>query len=322
MNPRILKNLFYTMLRIRLVEERIAQLYPEQEMRCPVHLSIGQEAVAAGVCAALQPDDAVFSSHRSHAHYLAKGCNLKAMMAELYGKSTGCCGGKGGSMHLVDLSAGMFAAVPIVGSTIPIAVGAALGSVMRGEPRVTVAFFGDAATEEGVFHESLNYAALKNLPVLFISENNYYSVYSPLAVRQPERREAMVLAQGHGIESHQRSGNDVMEVYQLASKAVEKARGGGGPTFLEFMTYRWLEHCGPNYDNDLGYRSECEFLEWKGRCPVATFREELKNLKILDGQEAGSMESQIAAEIDEAVEFAKSSPLPERHLLFEHIYAS
>jgi pyruvate dehydrogenase E1 component alpha subunit len=322
MDSELLKNLFYQMLRIRLIEERVAQLYPERELRCPVHLSIGQEAVAVGVCAALIPDDIVLSNHRSHAHYLAKGCNLKAMMAEMYGKATGCCGGKGGSMHLVDLSAGLFAAVPIVGSTIPIAVGAALGSAMRGESKVTVAFFGDAATEGGAFHESLNFAALKNLPVVFICENNFYSVYSPLSVRQPEGRELLMLAQGHGIESHQGPGNDMMEVYRLASHAVKKAREGRGPSFLELRTYRWREHCGPNYDNHLGYRSECEFQEWKGRCPVATFREDLANLNLLDNQELESMVAQIKAETEEAVEFAKSSPLPERHLLYEHIYAT
>jgi pyruvate dehydrogenase E1 component alpha subunit len=322
MDSELLKNLFYQMLRIRMIEEKVAQLYSERELRCPVHFSIGQEAVAVGVCAALLPDDIVLSNHRSHAHYLAKGCNLKAMMAEMYGKVTGCCGGKGGSMHLVDLSAGLFAAVPIVGSTIPIAVGAALGSVMRGESKVTVAFFGDAATEGGAFHESLNFAALKNLPVVFICENNFYSVYSPLSVRQPEGRELLMLTQGHGIESHQGPGNDVMEVYRLASHAVKKALEGRGPSFLEFRTYRWLEHCGPNYDNHLGYRSECEFQEWKGRCPVATFREDLANLNLLDNQELESMVAQIKAETEEAVEFAKSSPLPEPPLLYEHIYAS
>ncbi|MBI4331624.1 MAG: thiamine pyrophosphate-dependent dehydrogenase E1 component subunit alpha, partial [Chloroflexi bacterium] len=179
------KKLYYAMLRIRLVEERIAELYPEQQMRCPVHLCTGQEAIAAGVSAHLTSDDYALSNHRSHGHYLAKGGDLKAMMAEIYGRVTGCSRGKGGSMHLVDLAAGFLGATPIVGSTIPMAVGAALATVMKGEKRVTVAYFGDAAVEEGVFHESLNFAALKRLPVVFVCENNFFSVYSPLSVRQP-----------------------------------------------------------------------------------------------------------------------------------------
>ncbi len=168
-----------------MVEEKIAKLYPEQEMRCPVHLCIGQEAICVGVCANLGPEDYVLSNHRSHGHYLAKGGDLKAMMAEIYGKVTGCCQGKGGSMHLVDLPSRFLGAVLIVGSTIPIAVGAALGTVMEGEQRVTVVFLGEGATEEGVFHESLNFAALKKLPVIFVCENNYFSVYPHLSVRQP-----------------------------------------------------------------------------------------------------------------------------------------
>ena len=184
----IARQLYYQMLRIRMVEEAIADLYAQQDMRCPIHLCIGQEAVAVGVCAALAADDYVLSGHRSHGHYLAKGGNLPAMLAEFYGKVTGCCQGKGGSMHLVDLAAGFLGAVPIVGSTMPIAVGTALASVMRGESRVTAVFFGEGATEEGVFHESLNFAALQKLPVVFVCENNLYSVYSPLAVRQPAGR--------------------------------------------------------------------------------------------------------------------------------------
>src|SRR5207249_1080843 len=200
---------YWNMLRIRLVEERIAEMYPQQEMRCPVHLCIGQEAIAVGVCAALDNTDYVTGGHRSHGHYLAKGGDLKAMVAELYGKATGCCEGKGGSMHLVDLPVGFLGAVPIVGSTIPLAVGAAFGAMMRSEKRVAVPFFGEGATEEGVFHESINFAALKKLPVVFVCENNNYSVYSHISVRQPANREVYSVAEGHGVESLQGDGNDV-----------------------------------------------------------------------------------------------------------------
>jgi pyruvate dehydrogenase E1 component alpha subunit len=321
MEAETLRWLYYEMLRIRMVEEKIAELYPGQEMRCPVHLCIGQEAVAVGVCASLSRDDYVMSGHRSHAHYLAKGGDLKAMMAELYGKVTGCSQGKGGSMHLVDLSVGFIGAVPIVGSTIPIAVGAAFGSVMRGDQRVTAIFFGEGATEEGVFHEAINFAALKRLPVVFVCENNLYSVYSHISVRQPEGREVFWLAKGHGVESYQGDGNDVVEVYTMAEQAVRKARQGAGPTFLEFKTYRWLEHCGPYYDNDLGYRTESEFQEWKRRCPIERLKEHLVRGGVLRDQDIDSMVSKLEAEIRDAVLFAKDSSFPEEQALLEHIYA-
>ena len=321
MELETLKWLYYQMLRIRMVEEKIAELYPEQEMRCPVHLCIGQEAIAVGICANLSRDAYVLSGHRSHGHYLAKGGDLKAMMAELYGKVTGCSQGKGGSMHLVDLSVGFLGATPIVGSTIPIAVGAAFGSVMHGEPRVTVAFFGEAAAEEGVFHESINFAAVKKLPVVFVCENNLYSVYSPLSVRQPEGREIFWLVKGHGVESYQGDGNDVIEVYKLAKQAVLRAKQGGGPTFLEFKTYRWREHCGPCYDNDLGYRPESELQEWKRRCPIAMLRGRLLKDGALCNQDIDRMVSELEAEIEDAVVFAKESPFPEERHLLQHIYA-
>jgi pyruvate dehydrogenase E1 component alpha subunit len=223
-------------------------------------------------------------------------------------------------MHLVDLSVGFLGATPIVGSTIPIAVGTAFGSVMRGEERVSVIFFGDGATEEGVFHESLNFAVLKRLPVVFVCENNLYSVYSPLSVRQPEGREIFGLAKGHGMESYQGDGNDVIEVYELAERAVRKARQGGGPTFLEFKTYRWREHCGPYYDNDLGYRTESEFQEWRRRCPIERLEERLLRDGVLCNQDIDGMVSELESEIEDAVMFAKGSPFPQGGLLLEHVY--
>ncbi len=321
MNPAMARDLYIRMLRIRLVEEKIAELYPEQQMRCPVHLSVGQEAVAAGVCAAVGSEDYAVSSHRSHAHYLAKGGDLRAMMAELYGRVTGCCKGKGGSMHLIDRSVGFLGAVPIVGSTIPIGVGAAFGTFLRKERRVTVVFLGDGATEEGVFHEAVNFAVLRQLPVVFVCENNFFSVYSSLAVRQPSTREIYELARGYGLESRQGDGNDVEAVYGLAKAAVHRARTGGGPTFLEFKTYRWREHCGPHYDNHLGYRSEQEFEEWKRRCPIARLKQRLLQQGVETQQDLDKLEATLADEVEEAVAFAKASPFPELQLLGEHLYA-
>lgn len=314
-------SLYHTMLRIRLVDEKIAEIYPKQEMRCPVHLSIGQEAVAAGVCAHLTKEDYCVSSHRAHAHYLAKGGSLKAMIAEIYGRQTGCCGGKGGSMHLIDLSVGMLGAVPIVGSTIPIGVGAAFGGVLKGAPKLVVVFLGDGAVEEGVFHESANFAALKKLPVLFVCENNFFSVYSPLEVRQPASREIVEVAKAHGIGGQQGNGNDVLEVYRMAGEAVRRIRSGGGPAFLEFKTYRWREHCGPAYDNDLGYRSPREFEEWQKRCPVKNFEEKLVREKVLDSAAIQKMKEEITEELDQAFRFAWESPYPPAAHLLKNIYA-
>jgi pyruvate dehydrogenase E1 component alpha subunit len=321
-NKNLLKDLLCRMVKIRIVEEKIAELYPEQEMRCPVHLCIGQEAIAAGVCANLTDKDYVLSTHRSHGHYLAKGGDMRRMIAEIYGRDTGCSHGKGGSMHLVDLAVGYLGSAPIVGSTIPIAVGTAFGSTMRGESRVTVAFFGEGASEEGVFHESLNFALLKKLPIIFVCENNLYSVYSSMEVRQPRVREVYEVARGHGIESRQGDGNDVDEVYEMTKRAVDKARKGGGPTFLEFKTYRWREHCGPLYDNDIGYRTESEFLQWKDRCPIERMESHLMSEGILQRWEMDQISLQLKAEMEDAVTFAKTSSVPEDNMLMEHLYAT
>jgi len=309
------------MLRIRMIEEGIVERYPEQQMRCPVHLSIGQEAVAAGVCAAMEGRDYVMSTHRAHAHYLAKGGDIKAMLAELYGKAAGCSSGKGGSMHLIDLDVNMLGSTPVVGGSIPVAVGTAFGSLLQGEDRVTVVFFGDAATEEGVFCESLNFAALKQLPLVFICENNLYSVYSPLSVRQPASRDRLALARAHGMAAASGDGNDVEQVFQLAREAVARARRGEGPTYLEFETYRWREHCGPNYDNDIGYRTEAEFAAWEKRCPIERQRTRVREEEGLSEADVSRMTTEIRREIDSAFAFAKASPLPGPAELLEGIYA-
>lgn len=313
--------LFENMVRVRAVEEAIADRYAEQQMRCPVHLSIGQEAAAVGVCAALRADDQVMSGHRSHAHYLAKGGDLHAMIAEIYGRETGCCRGRGGSMHLVDRKAGFVGAVPIVGSTIPIATGLAFADRQLKRDRVTVAFLGEAATEEGVFHESVNFAALHRLPIVFVCENNLYSVYSPLQVRQPANREVYQTAAGHGIAAAQGDGNDPLATYALMSGAVAQARSGAGPVFLELMTYRWREHCGPGWDNHIGYRTEAEYLEWRKRDPIALFEARLAAEGLLDRAHQAEFMRRLNDEIAGAFDAAKAAPFPSPSGLMNFIYA-
>jgi pyruvate dehydrogenase E1 component alpha subunit len=308
------------MLYIRLVEEEIARVYPEQEMRCPVHLSIGQEAIAVGICSRLSRDDYVLSNHRSHGHYLAKGGDLKKMLAEIYGKETGCCNGKSGSMHLIDIPQGFLGAIPIVGSCIPIASGVAFGTKLKGRDTITAVFFGDGTVEEGVFHESLNFASLKQLPMVFICENNFFSVYSPLSVRQPPGREIYLLAKSHGIVSLQGDGNDVLEINQLMKKAIEIIRSGKGPVFIELKTYRWREHCGPYYDNNLGYRREEDFNAWKKRCPIDIYSGFLLSKGIIELGDIDRMSEEIQKTIRDPFSFARESPYPKKDLLMKDIY--
>jgi len=320
-DKKLSHSLLHGMLRIRLVEEKIAELYPEQEMRCPVHLCIGQEAIPVGVCSNLETADTIMGNHRSHGHYLAKGGDLKAMMAEIYGKKTGCSGGKGGSMHLVDLSANVLGTTPIVGSIIPIAVGAAFASSLKNITNVTLVFLGRAATEEGVFFESLNFAALKKLPIVFVSEDNFFSVYSPLDERQPSARDNASIAEALGISCAKGDGNNIQEVYKLAGEGIAQVREGKGPYFLELETYRWREHCGPHYDNDIGYRSEEDFLEWKKKCPIENFQNQLIENNIISQNEIDSMCESIGKEVDEAVAFAKNSPFPNPDQVHANIYS-
>lgn len=313
-------DLYQEMARIRLIEEAIADHYSEGEMRCPVHLSIGQEAIAVGVCAALSQTDKVYSTHRSHAHYLAKGGDLYRMLAEIYGKSTGCIGGRGGSMHLMDISVGMVASVPIVASSIPLAVGSALAAKRSGSEDVTVVFIGDASVEEGAFHESANFAALYELPVIFVCENNLYSVYTPLHQRQPDRP-LSDLAEAHGVFSQQGNGNDAEGVHEVTAAAVQRARDGGGPSFLLFDTYRWLEHCGPNYDNDIGYRTEDEYLEWAAGCPVTSLERKLIGEGALSEDDVSDFAAGVTEEITAAMQQAKDAPLPTPEDAWHHVYA-
>ena len=309
-NLDIKKKLFYDMLRIRLVEETIATRYAEQKMRTPTHLSIGQEGVAAVAGQILKSQDYVVSTHRSHAHYLAKGGDLKAMIAELYGKVTGCSRGRGGSMHLVDTRVGFMGSAAIVGNTIPIGVGLGLAIQLSQEDRISCIFLGDGAIEEGVFYEALNFAVLKKLPVLFLCENNFYSVYSPLKKRQPENRKIYNIAKAMGALIDFGDGNDVLSCYKKTKEAVESIRQGSGPIFLEFETYRWREHCGPNYDNDIGYRSIEEFEIWKARDPIINLKQHLKKEHDIIENDCSVMSDKIIQEIEEAFVFAENSPFP------------
>lgn len=313
--------LYQNMLKIRLVEETIAELYHEQEMRCPVHLCSGQEAIAVGVCANLSNNDYVLSNHRSHGHYLAKGGSMKEMMAEIYGKVTGASRGKGGSQHLIDHEVGFLGATPIVGGIIPVAVGVAFGTLMKKDARVTVVFLGDAATEEGVFSESLNFAALKQIPIIFVCENNLYSVYSPLSVRQPAARDNVAIARSYGLFAERGNGNDVENVDLIAGEAIQHVRQGRGPAYIEFDTYRFREHCGPNYDNNIGYRDETEYLNWRQRCPLNTYEQILLKENKIDQPTLADYRKQLQAEINEAVSFAKKSPFPPVEEAFFHVYA-
>lgn len=320
-DPALLLRLYRSMLLTRRIELEIARRYGEQEMRCPVHLSVGQEAISTGVCEALGPGDQVLSTHRAHAHYIAKGGHLGRMLAEFYGRAEGCCGGRGGSMHLFDDDAGVLMSLPIVASSIPIAVGAALGFKQEGSRRVAVAFFGDAAVEEGVFHESANFASLKRLPVVFVCENNLYSVYTHLSARQPNRP-ITDLAEAHGLPHLHADGNDVLAVHSVSRQAVDRARAGEGPTFLLFDTYRWLEHCGPNYDNDIGYRTEAEFQQWKNRCPVEHMQQVVAEQGVLDAAGEQALIAEVDAEIRRAFDFARAAPLPEPSTAGLLVYAA
>jgi pyruvate dehydrogenase E1 component alpha subunit len=315
-----LVRMFRDMLRIRTIEEEIAARYRQEKMRCPVHLSIGQEAVAVGVSAALTSVDQVVSTHRCHAHYLAKGGDLVAMLSELMGKATGCCGGRGGSMHLFDTGAGMLLSLPIVAASIPVGVGAALAFKQEKKPNVAVIYLGDASLEEGVYHESANFAALKRLPVVFVCENNLYSVYTALADRQPPRM-LTDLGSAHGLHAAQVDGNDVRAVHAAAGAAVARARAGEGPSFILADTYRWREHCGPNYDNDLGYREAAEFEHWRARDPVALLRNELLALNLLSRSDEEKVAADIRREVEAAFAAAEAAPMPEPASAGRGVYA-
>ena len=296
------------MLRIRLVQLQIESLYHLDEMKTPIHLCIGQEAIAVGVCANLNEDDYVSSNHRGHGHYLAKGGDLRAMIAELYCRETGCSKGRGGSMHLIDTSVGLVGSSSIVGGGIPIATGLGLAIKMRTTTQVSVVFFGDGAADEGVLYESVNFAILKKLPVIYVLENNQFAVCSPVSARSVIRNPF------HGLDevdlfSKLLDGNDVEEIFRTCKIAVERARLGLGPSFLECTTYRLRGHAGAG-DSPAGYRSVEELLELEKRCPVEALRKKLMSCGKLDEQENLNIQNTIKTAIDEAFRYAQGSPLP------------
>lgn len=321
--PRALprRDLLFRMRRLRAVEETIAARYSEGRMRCPVHLSTGQEAVSAAVGLVLRPTDLAVSGHRAHTHYLGKGGSLPRMLAEIYGKAAGCSRGKGGSMHLIDETVGFKGSTAIVGGTVPIGTGLGLSIKRRGTDQVACVFLGDAVVEEGVFFESVNFAVLHRLPVLYVCENNLYSVYSSLAVRQPAGRVIHEMVAGLGIKTGTADGNDPEAVFASCDEHVRAIRAGGGPAFLEYPTYRWREHCGPNFDNDIGYRTEAEYLAWKERDPVATYARRLLHGHELTADDIEAMDRAITAEIQDAFVFAEASPFPPAETAGADVYA-
>lgn len=311
--------LFRNMYRIRAVEEEIARRYPEGKMRCPVHLSIGQEAVPAAFAEAVRATDFAVSTHRGHAHYLAKGGGLGAMIAEIYGKAIGCAKGKGGSMHLIDLGVNFMGTSAIVGNSIPIGVGLALSAQLKSTDQISCVFLGDGAIEEGVFYESVNFAAVRKLPVLFICENNLYSVYSPLSVRHPKGRSIAKMVEAMGVRIAEGDGNDVLAIHRIMQNAVDKVRAGDGPYFLEFSTYRWREHCGPNFDNDIGYRTEEEFQCWQNREPIGHLLE--RALHQTSPVAIDEMRTEVNAEIQSAFEYAEAALFPGQSDAYQGVYA-
>lgn len=318
-NERLVKKFLYNLLKIRLVEEYIADVYPTDVIKCPIHLSIGSEAVSVGVCSAMKKTDMVIGGHRGHGIYLAKGGDLNEFMAEMYGKETGCSGGKGGSMHLISLESGLLGTTPILGSTIPIGVGAALSSKVRNDRKVTGVFFGDGASEEGVFYESLNMAALYKLPVIFICENNKYSIFQDLKSRQPLDN-LYQKGEVFGITGERVNGNNVMEVFKVAQKAIISARSGK-PYLIECITNRWRQHVGPYYDYETGFgtREEVEQIMVE-QDPVDILITESKKAGYFDDEFINKIKNQISKEIKISVEFAIASKLPAKSELYNDIY--
>ena len=304
---------------IRETEEKIASEYGNQKMRCPVHLSIGQEVVPAVLSDFLNNQDFVVSTHRGHAHYIAKNGNLKKMIAEIYGKVTGCSKGNGGSMHLIDKSVGFYGTSAIVGNSIPIGVGLSFNLIKAKNNNLSVVYLGDGAVEEGSFYESLNLAAVKKLPTLFVCENNLYSVYSPLSVRQPKNRNIKKMVKSIGVDSLESDGNDIKKVFNSCKMGVNYVRNNRKPFFLIFNNYRWREHCGPNYDNNIGYRTEKEFRDWKKYDPLLISYQMLKKFKISD-KAIKKIEKVQNSKIISAFKFAEKSEFPDKKQLMKNIY--
>ena len=315
----LLREMYLTMVKIRKFEERVGDLVSQGEIKTPCHLYIGQEAIATGVCLALEKNDFVFGTHRSHGHYIAKGGDLNSLMAEIYGKATGCSKGKGGSMHIAAPEIGVLGTPPIVAASISLAAGAALGAVLKKTNQIAVVFFGDGATNEGVFYESLNFASLKKLPVVFVCENNFYSTH--MSIRECLADVNIVKkAEMFKMPGFQLDGNNVIEVFQTIKKAIDNARQGKGPTLIECQTYRWRGHVGPSNDLDKGLRSKEELDYWMTRCPIKRLEELLIKEGILSESEKNQIFEKIQKEIEEAVKFAKESPYPNEDELLNEVF--
>ena len=311
-------NIYEKMQLIRLYDEKIIKEYNKQDMRCPVHLSIGQEGIPAGILTAMNIKDIVMSNHRAHGHYLAKGCDINKMTAEIYGKKNGCAGGKGGSMHLIDLSKNFFGSTPIVASTIPILTGISFADkINKVKNQISIIFFGDGAYESGNFHECLNFASTNDLKILFVCENNYFSVYSPLKYRQPKNMEIFKVAKSHKIYSKSIDGNKPDRVFSVAKNLREKIIKTNKPCFLELSTYRHYEHCGPNFDDDLGYRDPKVTELWKKKCPIKFF----ENKYSIYEKDFLKTKIEIYNKINQIFKKVIKSKYPSKKNLFSNLYA-
>lgn len=317
-----LRKLYFDMLRIRLIEEAIGANYHKDQMKSPVHLAIGQEAVAVGCSASLDNRDLSYCSHRTHGHYLAKGGDLNAMMAELHCRETGCAKSLAGSMHLLDKSVGMEGSSAIVGGAIPIATGFALSLKLSQANSVAVVYLGDAATEEGVHWESLNFAVLKKLPIIFVCENNFYSVCTPIEERQPENSSIVERVRHFGLKATEIHGNDVLSVFETMKQAVDSAKAGEGPQYIVANTYRWCGHHGASDDSSSGYRDVNELKTWVEQDPIRILEKALLELGVLDLERIENYKLSIKDEVDQSFEFALSSKYPTRDLLFQVVYAN
>ncbi len=312
-------NILETMLRIRIFEQELAEITPNKEFNCPVHLYVGQEAIASSVCENLTDQDYVFSTHRSHGHYIAKGGNLNRLMAEIFCRETGCSGGHGGSMHITDKSVGFIASSAIVAGTIPVAVGAALTAKRADNSQISVAFFGDGATDEGVFWESINIAALYELPILFVCENNLFSTHLPVSKRQANQDIGEKVST-FGYKVIKADGNDALEVYSKAKTAIEGIRRTHKPAFLEAMTFRWLAHVGPTEDLDIGYRRKKDVEYWRGRCPIKLINNQLIDTNKKNKDRIQEIEKKIKVEVADSIEFARTSALPSADRISHGLY--
>ncbi|MCX7796253.1 MAG: thiamine pyrophosphate-dependent dehydrogenase E1 component subunit alpha [bacterium] len=309
--------LYKQMLSIRLFEDRIYQLFLQGMIPSTLHQYQGEEAIAVGVCAVLNEDDFITSTHRPHGHAIAKGIPMEKIAAELFGKVTGCCRAKGGSMHIGDYSVGMLPAIAIVGSGIPIANGVALAFKLRRTKQVVVSFFGDGATNNGSFHEALNMGAIYNLPVVYVCENNFYGASTHIS-KVMKLENIADRASAYGIPGVVIDGMDVLEVYKVATEAVSRARDGKGPTLIECKTYRYSGH---SRSDPANYRSKEELEFWKSRDPIVLFKKRLFELNILDEEADKQIKSEVEREIEKAINFAIESPSPPLEIALEDVYA-